>query len=272
MVKYSLPKNNINVNAEMVTPEYAKIMLGTMCKNRNLKPSVVRRYVASILKGQWKINGQCVVISESGVLIDGQHRLNAVVQSNVDVPMLILRGVQDEMELMATIDSGTTRTLRDKITIDGCPVNNIHTATLRSLLNGVGQGNESSQRVKYSDIDLIELYNTHAEAILFSVGVLKNKTKILCAPVCGAIARAFYHVKNDELVRFCSALKNGYPEQTDERPAVLLHSFLLQSDNSGGMAAIEKYKKTQRAIKAFIDKQQITKLLPLNAELFDLPF
>jgi hypothetical protein len=55
--------------------------------------------------GRWKVNGQTIKFDDEGFLIDGQHRLWAVVNTNTTIRTAIARGI-DRAEALSTIDTG----------------------------------------------------------------------------------------------------------------------------------------------------------------------
>jgi len=105
------------ITIETVTPQDAARMLGTMKGNRNLRSRVVQRYAREMIAGKWLLNGEAIKIARDGRLIDGQHRLNAVVLAKVHVKMCVVRGV--DAAAMITLDTGVGRTFHDVGTIAG---------------------------------------------------------------------------------------------------------------------------------------------------------
>ncbi len=99
------------ITIETVTPESASRMLGTMKGNRNLRNRVVQRYAREMIGGKWLLNGEAIKLATDGRLIDGQHRLNAVVLAKVPVKMCVVRGV--DAAAMITLDTGVGRTFHD---------------------------------------------------------------------------------------------------------------------------------------------------------------
>jgi len=74
------------------------------------------QYLADALKrGEWLLTHQGVAISESGVLIDGQHRIWAIMNTGISATLLVVTGVPDESALV--IDRGLKRTYADVIGI-----------------------------------------------------------------------------------------------------------------------------------------------------------
>lgn len=78
-----------------VTPEIASRWLESNDKNRRISWLHVRKLAQIMQSGAWALNGQTVSFDDNGRLLDGQHRLNAVVQSGMTVPMAIAVGVND---------------------------------------------------------------------------------------------------------------------------------------------------------------------------------
>lgn len=79
-----------------VTPELAERWLKNNGKNRSISIPHVKRLATAMLSGKWSLNGQTICFDESGRLLDGQHRLSAVVMSGVTVEMVIATDVVDE--------------------------------------------------------------------------------------------------------------------------------------------------------------------------------
>lgn len=78
-----------------VTPELADMWLKQNGKNRPVSMAHVKRLADEMRNGQWVFNGQTISFDESGRLLDGQHRLKAVVVSGCEVPMAVAMGVSD---------------------------------------------------------------------------------------------------------------------------------------------------------------------------------
>lgn len=94
-----------------VTPDYAEALLANNGHNRKLTMNRSRALAAAMRSGAWQLNGETVIISESGKLLDGQHRLKAVTIYGQPVQMLVATGANDSA--FSTIDTGKTRSAGD---------------------------------------------------------------------------------------------------------------------------------------------------------------
>lgn len=92
------------------------LVLHNNLRNRSTSQRKVREYAQTIAKGEWEDNGSALVFSIKKTLIDGGHRLHAIVRAeqdtkgemNVGLPTLIVPGKQEEV--VRSIDVGSHRT------------------------------------------------------------------------------------------------------------------------------------------------------------------
>ena len=99
-----------------ITPEYAKELLKMNVGNRRLK-TIKNSYVGQMLNGEWKENGEPIIIDVNGFIKDGQHRLHACIEANYSWDCPIITGVSPDV--MDTIDTGANRSLRDVLELNG---------------------------------------------------------------------------------------------------------------------------------------------------------
>lgn len=79
-----------------IDPNTAKMMLLSNNMNRRLSQRHVNKLAAEMASGHYMLNGQTIAFSANGKLLDGQHRLNAVIQSGVTVKMAVAYGVEGD--------------------------------------------------------------------------------------------------------------------------------------------------------------------------------
>lgn len=75
------------------------------------------RLANDMKSGNWQENGETIIIATNGQLVDGQHRLNAIVESGTTQQMLVVTGVAPAS--IHTIDQGASRGLHDALQING---------------------------------------------------------------------------------------------------------------------------------------------------------
>ena len=115
-----------------ITPKIAEKYLAKNESNRALSKSRVLAYADDIKNNRWAFNPNPIVFDVSGKLIDGQHRLHAVISCGISVEMLVMTGAP--IESGQIIDFGKPRTAGDVLKIDGIQNANNIAALARLML------------------------------------------------------------------------------------------------------------------------------------------
>ena len=94
-------------------------LLARAATNRDVRRTRVARYRADMEGGHWVLNGEPMIISSEGKLIDGQHRCLAIQGTDAAVDVLLVLGVHPLA--MSTMGQGVPRTAGDYLGIEGEP-------------------------------------------------------------------------------------------------------------------------------------------------------
>ena len=116
---------------ESVSPEKAAELLANRAGNRPVRQAKVRAFARDILAQRWMDNGQTLSIGTDGKLLDGQHRLLAIIEAGKTVSLRIVRGVNPAA--FRTIDSGSARSFGDVLSIQGEASSSTLSAAVRFL-------------------------------------------------------------------------------------------------------------------------------------------
>lgn len=92
-----------NLEIVTVTPEMAVEILERNVLNRPLNDQHVHRIARQITEGKWKFNGDTIKIADDYSVVDGQHRLWAIIEAKQEVDTIIVRGIA--RDAFATIDT-----------------------------------------------------------------------------------------------------------------------------------------------------------------------
>lgn len=104
-------------SVELVTPEMAHELIGLNVRNRNLNKYLVENYANAMAAGAWNFDGAPIRISPEGVLLDGQHRLHAIIKSGTSQLFSIWRNIPEDAQ--NTMDTGRKRSLGDALKLRG---------------------------------------------------------------------------------------------------------------------------------------------------------
>lgn len=105
-----------------------------------------------MLKGEWDPNnGECIKIAKDGTLIDGQHRLYAIIKAGIPVQVMVMVGL--DLSAQDTIDRGRKRNLADILTMRGDSRCTLLSASSQNIIrwerngpeNGFLNGNRSGK-------------------------------------------------------------------------------------------------------------------------------
>ena len=108
---------NIKTVMMQVTPEMARQWLANNHGNRNFSYENITKYAADMKSGAWKINGEGIRFRADGTLVDGQHRLKAILAANVPVWMSVTTGIPTEEATL--YDRGRPRSTTNTLVMMG---------------------------------------------------------------------------------------------------------------------------------------------------------
>lgn len=144
-----------------VSPQLADEWLTRNTSNRPLSKSTVQQLAGRIERGEWQLTHQGIAFDENDVLIDGQHRLAAIVKAGITVPLTVTHGVP--RSAFTVMDTGRKRTGRDALALAG-EANSTHlAAALRGLhlyLHAPNSAWSGAAAVTSND-QLLEMLGTH---------------------------------------------------------------------------------------------------------------
>lgn len=129
----SRPAADPRVELMEVTPELARRwMEKANPQNRTTAPGVWRQYATDMREGRWKLTGQTISFGMDGVLLDGQHRLTAIIESGVTIQAFVAFGIDPES--VDAVDIGWGRTSGNVAQMKGISNPHLAVATARMIL------------------------------------------------------------------------------------------------------------------------------------------
>lgn len=137
----------ITTEVQDITPTIAHTWLTApehAARNRSLRRTKLAMLVQEMEQDRWQMTGEAIKFDKEGKLLDGQHRLKAVVISGVTVPMMIIRGLEPESQNV--MDTGSARTAGDVLSINGIGNSTAVAASARILVAYYSQSITSGSR------------------------------------------------------------------------------------------------------------------------------
>jgi len=101
---------------EWVTPAQAEEYLQRNARNRPISPKTVAAYARDMENGKWLTTGEPIKFDSRGNLLDGQHRLAAIIRAGMRVKMTMARNIPTEARKV--MDTGRRRSVADNLHMD----------------------------------------------------------------------------------------------------------------------------------------------------------
>lgn len=247
MINLCLSKtsNKINMNAEVtvITPAIAERLLLSNVSNRIVNARRVSLYSGALTRGEWKLNGESIKIAPDGRLLDGQHRLQAIVQSGIPMTTWVVKNVPNDV--FDTIDTGKARGGSDTLKVAGAEnTTSISSGIIKyfNLLSGTQRYKIENHAVLTEYSQHPEMYqNLYGQAAKFYHG---NHRIVTPAEYIGYYRYFQTKYSNEKIEAFYSALSSG------EGVPRLLRDILLDNLISNKKRTV--LEKQALTIKAFI--------------------
>ena len=221
----------------MVTPALAESFLLANTDNRTKRGWWVGSLTGMIKRGEWIPTHQGVAFSKSGKLIDGQHRLEAIVESNISVEMLVVTDVRDDA--YKVLDNGIKRTLSD---LTGMTARTAEVCRIFARTTFSGQTTTSAE-------EALTIYNTGAGEVADDLVNYCGKTiKVYAsAPMRAAAVCLILDGHNQKYIKdlyagLCHQQFNDLPN--------IAHAFIRQV-NEGKVNSNKKTDLFARGLKVF---------------------
>lgn len=254
-----------------ITPKLAAEWLSKTPEfQRKVRSETVDSYARDMLYGRWAVTHQAIAFDVSGRLIDGQHRLHAIVKAGVSITMLVTTGAPSDS--YGHVDLGLKRSVIDALRSQGDPVIKEEYIAVARLIEFADDGKEAVK--PRSPFELQALVAKHERAIDFVFQNLERRVRgVTIAPVLAAVGRAFYCERDGvTLSAFLRLLVSGVAQdQKRDGSVIRLRDWLKDNVGAGSYAARkEAFLKTQRVIKAYVSGESLSKLYVPTESVYPL--
>jgi hypothetical protein len=124
---------NIEVAVEYITPAQAsEYMSNNYHYNRKVADPKVKELATEMRMSRFYLGDSAICFNEDGALINGQHRLSALIKSNTTQPFIVARNMPKES--LKIMDIGAKRDTADRITLSGISINRREQAVIKNCM------------------------------------------------------------------------------------------------------------------------------------------
>lgn len=217
-----LKQTNFRYDGEiLVNPEIARGLLENNHVNRKVSQPYVRRYAKDMATGNWQNLPESMTLSfsENGNLLDGQHRLNALIKANIEMTFqkVTIIGVNEAGECM--FDQGKKRHDFDFISIPDSQMK------LWNTLLRFTYGSEHKEMTLPQKLDLIQSTKNETKDLFFrlnSASACRNPSMVI-----GALIYMIENPLTDEEI-ICEILRDTQRKEYRTPIGIALASHRLQ--------------------------------------------
>jgi hypothetical protein len=151
------------ITTEVIGPEEAADILANRNKrNRAISPKTVNEYARQMAAGEFPFIADPVRFDHDGNLIDGQHRLAAVVGSGQPQQFVIVRNLDPETQKY--MDAGRKRTATDQLRIEGMPSPSVAASIGRFVMHWQA-GDVPGFNTKFSTAEVVDFVESNLDRI-----------------------------------------------------------------------------------------------------------
>jgi hypothetical protein len=263
-----------------IDPPLAKEMLKRNKQNRRYRDTRAEKLAEDMRNGLWRRTGEAISFLRDGILLSGQHRLNAIIKSGTTQEFTVAFCADSDATMFEGV--GVKFTANDHLARNG----------FRNLADANGGAIIRHMRLAFNNPrgglrahEVINFADKYKESVSFAAECFKGikDRRIAIAPVLAVIARAYCArpSKRADIKRFCSIMRDGViPKVATGGPVVLeerdrcpmaMRELLIQQRNHKASDIQQTYRKMETALVRFLEKRDLASpLFGAREELFPI--
>jgi hypothetical protein len=271
------PKQTPKMRSRIVSinPKTALRYLETVDANRKISDKNVSDFVGMMRRGEFYCSPQGIVIDINGRLIDGQHRLWAVVETEGTYDFYVTENC--DPTVFKVLDSGKKRTASDGISIAGYKDANLLASAIRVVNSWTNAPNNSwtAGQSTITTEQALNLLADHPDIEDHKTVAHQVRIKLSCSPAVALAAVYMIHHEGDEgsATDFFEGLVSGVGLQAGDPRLVLDDRFrrlqiAARTARQNVRDTREQAMYIVKAYNAFIAGRSIQKLQNRRDEAF----
>lgn len=210
-----------------VSPDQAQQWLDAMPSQRRLRKAKVEQLRRQIVDGRWKVLPHGIVFDTDGKLIDGQHRMTALVQGGKPLPIRCTFNVDPGLFLQIDADSAP-KTIEDMLKHEGVAtgLTTVIAEPIRMLFREERGSSPLEPNCRPTNAEGLDIYRRHPR--LVTAGELASRCRL--APSRAMMAFVLYKgiLVDETMTRLFVDQVAGGEGLRGGDPALLLRNTWMQ--------------------------------------------
>lgn len=265
----------MKAEVQTITPELAKLYLGHNESNRTLRRTRVMQYAHDMKEGKWNLTGQGITFGRDGNLLDGQHRLNAVIVAGVPVNFLVVT----DADVVPTYDCGLSRSIVDRFKLAGKGSGPLYTNAGQSIVRLcyiIKKYGNVTTTISPTTSDIEEYINSDADDLLWAASLMEikhSKMRGLRRAVLSATLFSLYKLNiglsKEDVEHICSVLKDGVQIYDYDVPIIALRNKLIVTTSAGNGVNRELFMRLQFMCKQYLNRSTTLRTVCPKDSIYD---
>lgn len=194
---------------------------------RKLKNQNLQRLINAVEEGFWELNGETIILSREGNLIQGRHRCETVIRTGIPILTVVLWGIPESAYL--TLDNGSKRTGGDALDYVNAPSYTCAAATTTLLIRFMVDPSMATS-VSRCTLKIQQVYNDYKDQINASVKIanaLDRKLKAFTPATAAFTHLLFSQVNLEAANAFFESLRTG-SNLAEKSPVMVLRDYAMK--------------------------------------------
>lgn len=208
-----------------INAERAQAMLERLETNRRLISNHVAYLMREMAEGRWKVNGDTIRFSGKR-LMDGQHRLHAVIQANATIWALVVEELSDDA--FDTIDTGRVRGPGDILSLYGYHGNPFMIAATARFIWYHDHKMNLDTSLRLSNHQILEVVRRNS-IIPFLADYMNAKKGMRASPIVAALTLIDRKAGRELTMFFAEKLTVGAELKADDPVKLFRDKWMLES-------------------------------------------
>lgn len=227
----------------------------------------VSKIASDIKNGDWNPGNNSIAFDSSGALVDGHHRLSAIVKANIPVWSIVVTGIEGNG--LKHIDENRSRTVSQRLGIDKQAV-----AVANCRNNAVRGFYRSDALTSEEVLSFVERHPLIYDAIQISCFGSNHPIGKKAGVQDGILAALECGVSVNTVQNFAKCVNSGFISGDHESAAIVLRNTLLRVQFRARSDSVSIDFSTQSAISDFVNGVSRKKSYQSNKGIFSdrVPF
>jgi hypothetical protein len=193
----------------LLAPETGRrVMSFHNVNNRPIRPRKVKSLKEQHAAEKFVYNGETITFGTDGNVLNGQHRLTMLAESDTPIEVLLVFGVP--VDVFASIDTGAPRSAGDVLACDGHAYWNCKAAVMRNLHSYEAGSMGSTGSLNMTNADFLDSLERYGDAkVERSIVVCGGFSRITRPALAAALHYLFASVDDAAADEFIEIVKNG---------------------------------------------------------------